>query len=173
MASVAHFGRRRREETMSDFDARVKYAGWTVVIVLVGLLCRWPALGLPWPVAKYAGSTLWGAMVYLAMRAIAPRPRPSTSLTIACALAISVELFRLYRTPELDAFRSTLAGKLLLGRVFSPWNMVAYVAGIISVAFVEAVATGEGRRHRKELSPGRMGEDRKRSLTSRLSRFSL
>lgn len=34
-------------------------------------------------------------------------------------------------TPWLDAFRLTAAGALLLGRIFSPWNLVAYVTGIV------------------------------------------
>jgi hypothetical protein len=49
---------------------------------------------------------------------------------IALAIAVSVEFSRLYQTPALDEFRLTLAGKLLLGRVFSLWNIVAYAAGI-------------------------------------------
>jgi hypothetical protein len=41
-----------------------------------------------------------------------------------------VELFRLVHAPWLDAFRLTLAGALLLGRIFSPWNVLAYGVGI-------------------------------------------
>jgi len=36
------------------------YTASTAAIVCAGLLCRWPALGLPWSAAKYAGSGLWG-----------------------------------------------------------------------------------------------------------------
>jgi len=32
-------------------------------------------------------------------------------------------------TAWLDAFRLTMAGALLLGRVFSPWDMLAYGVG--------------------------------------------
>lgn len=122
---------------MSARRRRSTYAVATSAIIAVGLMCRWPALGLPWLVAKYAGSTLWGAMVYCGLRAINPRPSIPTSATIACAIAICVELFRLYRQPELDAFRATLAGKLLLGSIFSPWNMVAYVVGIACASGVD------------------------------------
>jgi len=45
-------------------------------------------------------------------------------------LAVCVELFRLVHTPWLDDFRLTTAGALLLGRVYSPWNMLAYGLGI-------------------------------------------
>jgi hypothetical protein len=50
---------------------------------------------------------------------------------ISISIAVCVELFRLAHAPWLDAFRLTTAGALLLGRVFSPWNMLAYGVGII------------------------------------------
>lgn len=58
------------------------------------------------------------------------RPRRQVAL-IALAIANCVELFRLVHTPWLDAFRLTTSGALLLGRIFSVWNMVAYAAGIL------------------------------------------
>ena len=48
----------------------------------------------------------------------------------AVAVAALVELSRLAHAPALDAFRLTAAGALLLGRVFSPWNLLCYAAGI-------------------------------------------
>jgi len=73
---------------------------------------------------------LWGTMVFfLVAIAAAKLPRPRIVL-IASVIAIGVELFRLVHFPWLDAFRLTLPGALLLGRVFSVWNMVAYGAGI-------------------------------------------
>jgi Protein of unknown function (DUF2809) len=50
---------------------------------------------------------------------------------ISALIAVCVELFRLLHTPWLDAFRLTLAGALLLGRIFSLWDMLAYGVGIV------------------------------------------
>lgn len=87
-------------------------------------------LGLPFGVVKYGGSLLWGTMVYLLLAVIALR-RPASWLAILAALiALCVELSRLHHTPWLDAFRLTTPGALLLGRVFSLWNLAAYGAGI-------------------------------------------
>jgi hypothetical protein len=36
----------------------------------------------------------------------------------------------LYHSPELDAFRLTLPGILLLGRFFSAWDILAYWSAI-------------------------------------------
>ncbi|WP_069882826.1 DUF2809 domain-containing protein [Bosea sp. BIWAKO-01] len=100
--------------------------------IAAGLLLRrfGMGLGLPFGVVKHGGSLLWGTMVYWLMTIIALR-RPASWLAILAALvALCVELSRLYHTPWLDSFRLTTPGALLLGRVFSPWNLVAYAAGI-------------------------------------------
>ena len=85
---------------------------------------------MPAGIVKYGGSASWATMVLFLMTALCPRlPRPQLAL-IAMAIAVGVELIRLVHTPWLDAFRLTLAGALLLGRIFSLWNLVAYTAGI-------------------------------------------
>jgi hypothetical protein len=109
----------------------------TAAIVCAGLLFRWPALGLPWPVAKYVGSALWGGMVYAGLRTIEPRANVLGATIMAGTIAICVEFFRLYHQPALNAFRATLAGQLLLGRIFSLWNIVAYLAGIACFALID------------------------------------
>ena len=115
---------------MAAASLRPAYLVAAAVIIGAGLLVRWPALGLPWPVAKYAGSVLWGALVYAVLRLINPGTRPVTAMAVAALIAASVEVSRLYHVPWLDEFRATLAGQLLLGRIFSALNIVAYWAGI-------------------------------------------
>lgn len=88
------------------------------------------AANLPFAFVKYGGSILWGAMVYWLFAAIFITQRPFRVAFIALMVAIAVELFRLWHTPALDAFRLTTAGALLLGRVFSLWNIAAYAIGI-------------------------------------------
>jgi hypothetical protein len=73
---------------------------------------------------------LWGTMVFLLVGMVAPNlSRPNAAL-IAALIAVGVELFRLVHYRWLDAVRLTLPGALLLGRIFSAWNMVAYGVGI-------------------------------------------
>jgi Protein of unknown function (DUF2809) len=88
-------------------------------------------LGLPAFVVKYGGSILWAAMVYLSVALAAPSLSRSRAAMIAASIAACVELFRLVHAPWLDDFRLTTAGALLLGRIFSLWDMLAYGAGII------------------------------------------
>jgi hypothetical protein len=109
----------------------LRLAALFLVIVLGLVLRRFGyAVDLPFIVVKYGGSALWGAMVYLLVALFVTRSRPAVIAVTALFIAISVELFRLYHTPWLDAFRLTTAGALLLGRVFSLWNMLAYAIGI-------------------------------------------
>lgn len=109
----------------------LRLAALFLVIVLGLVLRRFGyAVDLPFLVVKYGGSALWGAMVYLLVALFVTSSRPAAISVTALFIAISVELFRLYHTPWLDAFRLTMAGALLLGRVFSLWNMLAYAIGI-------------------------------------------
>ena len=111
-------------------------------IIVCGLALRrfGPGLGLSFPVVKYGGSVLWGAMVFFLVAISASRlSRPRIAL-IAAAIAIGVELFRLVHAPWLDEFRLTTAGALLLGRVFSPLNMLAYDAGIVLAMWFDSYA---------------------------------
>jgi hypothetical protein len=88
-------------------------------------------VGLPASVVKYGGSVLWGTMVFLLVTMAAPNRSRWRSALIAGSIAVGVELFRLVHTPWLDAFRLTIPGALLLGRIFSASNMLAYGVGIV------------------------------------------
>lgn len=109
-------------------------------VIASGIAVRYLPLGLPTGVVKYAGSTLWGAMVYGLLACLRPAMAVHRLALIAAGIAVAVEFFRLVHTPELDAFRLTLAGQLLPGRVFSLWNLLAYAVGIAAAAGLDAVS---------------------------------
>lgn len=112
-------------------------------IVAAGLSVRYlgPLVDLPFFIWKYAGSLLWATMVYFLVALVAPRASLARLAAIAMAIAILVELSRLNHLPALDAFRATLAGALTLGRIFSPWNVVAYAAGVAFAAGIDRALT--------------------------------
>jgi hypothetical protein len=103
-----------------------------LTIVISGLALRRLGfgLGLPAAIVKYGGSILWGMMVYFLVAIAAPRRSREKIALISAAIAVCVELFRLVHAPWLDDFRLTLAGALLLGRIFSLWDILAYGVGI-------------------------------------------
>jgi hypothetical protein len=104
-----------------------------LAIMLVGLALRRYGfeLGLPAVVVKYGGSVLWAMMVFFLVAIVGSKLPPRRIAMVAAVIATCVELFRLVHTPWLDEFRLTLAGALLLGRIFSLWNILAYGVGVI------------------------------------------
>jgi hypothetical protein len=108
-----------------------------VISLGLGLRLRGYEWGLPFFPVKYGGSLLWGSLVYWLTAVLAPRRSAGLVAGLSLILAIGVELFRLYQTPWLDAFRLTIAGALLLGRVFSLWNILAYAIGILAAAALD------------------------------------
>jgi hypothetical protein len=70
-------------------------------------------------------------MVFLLVGVLLPRLSRMQLTAIAVLIAVVVEFSRLVHVPWLDAFRLTTAGALLLGRIFSLWNLVAYLIGIV------------------------------------------
>ena len=102
------------------------------IVIACGLSLRWYGfpLGLPAFVVKYGGSLLWATMVFLLAGVLLPRLTRTQIAAVAAIVAMVVEFSRLVHAPWLDAFRLTTAGALLLGRIFSPWNLVTYAMGI-------------------------------------------
>jgi len=113
---------------------RAVHAAMTALVVIalgLGLRIYGRGLGLSGLVVKYGGSLLWATMVYALLVALQPRLSWRRLGLLAFAVAVIVEAIRLIHTPWLDGFRLTLTGALLLGRIFSLWNIVAYAAGIL------------------------------------------
>jgi hypothetical protein len=108
-------------------------------IIAAGLALRGFGLGLGLSAftVKYGGSILWGAMVFFLVAIVASRSTRRSVVMIAAVIAVGVELFRLVHTPWLDSFRLTMAGALLLGRIFSPWDILAYAVGIALGALLD------------------------------------
>jgi hypothetical protein len=102
-----------------------------VATMIAGLTIRFVPLGLPVPIVKYGGSILWALMIYWIVSALLPSLRLLAVAWISAALATAVEFFKLHHSPAFDAFRRTIPGTLLLGRVFSAWDILAYWVAIL------------------------------------------
>jgi hypothetical protein len=122
--------------------ALIVRAGLCLLIVVSGLALRGFgfSLGLSAVVVKYGGSLLWAAMVFFLVAIVASHSSRLSVALISASIAVAVELFRLVHAPWLDAFRLTLPGALLLGRIFSPWNMLAYGVGVALAVWLDRFA---------------------------------
>jgi hypothetical protein len=119
-----------------------------VAVIACGLSLRFfgYSLHLPFVVVKYGGSALWAAMVYVLVALVFSDRRPVHIAAVAIVVAVGVEFLRLFHTPWLDEFRLTLTGALLLGRIFSLWNIVAYAVGIAAAFALDVVFDTRDRR---------------------------
>jgi hypothetical protein len=110
------------------------------------LLCLTILLGLAWRTLplhlspfffKYGGSALWAIALYWLLASLFPKLTPAPLAILSAITTALLELSRLYHLPALDAFRLTLAGRLLLGRFFSPKNIAAYWLAIAAAALLD------------------------------------
>ena len=124
---------------MSESTRRLCRFCLCVTVIAAGLTLRGFGLGLGLPamVVKYGGSLLWGTMMWFLVSIALPTLSCWRVALLAALIAISVETFRLFHTPWLDTFRLTTSGALLLGRVFSFWNLLAYGCGIALGALLD------------------------------------
>ena len=112
--------------------------------IAAGLTVRMAHFGLPFAIVKYGGSMLWALMIYWIVSSVRPRWPVAKAVSAAAVIATAIELFKLYHVPALDHFRLTLPGALLLGRVFSMWDLVAYSVAIVVGATADcAIRSGE------------------------------
>ena len=122
-----------------------------LVNIVCGLVWRLAPLGLPAVFVKYGGSALWAVMVYWLVAFVLPRKTPRSLGFLAAVVAVAVECFKLYHSPGLDAFRLTLAGKLLLGRVFSVRDIVVYWLAIVAAVCLDAFVVSRAKSGRQQV----------------------
>jgi len=105
--------------------------------VAAGLTVRFVPIGLPHLLVKYGGSMLWAVMIYWVVSTLLPSWRISALVLLSGVIATAVEFFKLYSSPAVDAFRLTLPGIILLGSIFSVWDIVAYWIAIAAAALID------------------------------------
>ena len=111
--------------------------GLMLATMAAGLVVRFAHLGLPPFVVKYGGSTLWALMIYWVVSTVLPTWRIPAVVLLTGVVETAIEFLKLYYTPTLDAFRLTLPGIILLGRIFSAWDILAYWLAISVGAIVD------------------------------------
>ena len=124
---------------MTSAPGRASALGTAVALMAAGLALRMVPLAIGWhlPLSlhHYGGGFLWGGLVYALVAASRqPRWRRSACLAATLAIVVTIEMFRAFHAPSLDAFRLTVVGQWLLGRVFAPMNVVVDELGAVAVA---------------------------------------
>lgn len=126
--------------------ARVGYALLFVGTIGLGLASRRHHEAIPAFVARYAGDTLWAAMVYFGASLLWPGRRRAVRATWALAFCFAVEFSQLYHRPWLDDVRRGAIGGLVLGRGFLGSDLVCYAVGVGLAWAVDAAGRAWGGR---------------------------
>jgi hypothetical protein len=120
-----------------------------LLLIPLGLLCRFVPLGLPQLIVKYGGSFLWAAMVYWLLAFLFARSSSAVLVLIALFVTTAVEFFKRIQTPALDSFRHTFIGKVLLGRYFSYTDIAVYWFAIFCAVWIDRAAVRHTHAYRE------------------------
>ena len=107
------------------------------VTIAAGLVVRMVPLDLDPLVVKYGGSMLWALAIYWLVSTILSRSSLVASAMLAGLIATAIEFLKLYHTPDLEAFRYTLPGTLMLGQIFSFSDIAAYWFAVFIGAMID------------------------------------
>jgi len=103
----------------------------------VGLLWRSGFIPLPGWLSNNGGDALWALMVFVGFGFLLPHTSTPMLALLALCVAWGVEFSQLYHAPWIDAVRTTIPGKLVLGTTFLWPDLVAYAVGIALGASAE------------------------------------
>jgi hypothetical protein len=121
------------------------YVALACLTVAAGLGSRrYPAF-LPAFIARYAGDTLWAAMVFWILALGWRRARTRGLAGAAIAIAVAIECSQLYHAAWIESMRLTRIGALVLGSDFLWSDLVCYAVGVAIAAVLDALIAG---RHR-------------------------
>jgi hypothetical protein len=125
--------------SLAQPTARRRLACLAIVLLLIplGLVCRFVPIGLPPLVVKYGGSFLWAAAVYWFIAFLLIHPRPLSLGLIALTVTTAVEFLKRVQSPQLDFIRNTFVGKVILGRYFSYTDIAVYWLAIFCVVWID------------------------------------
>lgn len=113
------------------------YLALLALTVLAGLASRRLPDLLPAFVGRYAGDTLWAAMVFWFLALWWRRTATLRLAAGALAIAVAVEASQLYHAPWMDGLRETPMGGALLGRGFLWSDLACYLVGTGMAAFLD------------------------------------
>jgi hypothetical protein len=133
--------------TIDAFPRRPRLVTGTLLLATVaaGLASRRYPAWQPALVARYAGDTLWAAMVFWTLAFIRPRGRTLVLGAAAVGIAFADEFSQLYRAPWIDALRASRLGALALGQGFLWSDLVCYAAGVALAVAVDVGIRRAGR----------------------------
>lgn len=127
---------------------RGEYFGLACFLIAAGLLLRFGPWHVPLVLHHRGGEVLWGAMIFFLGMAARPAGWAVRSVLVASLLiCVAVEGSRLLAVGLLETFRQTVAGEVLLGRIWDPINPFVDALGVLlAVLFVGIVRRAKTKK---------------------------
>ncbi len=117
--------------------SRLPYACAAILVIGPGLFTRSRWMPRPNFVAEYGGDTLWALLVFWIVCFLFPAMSTARVAIAAGIFSAAIEFSQILHAPWLDALRSTLFGRLVLGQGFLWSDLVCYAAGIAIGVLIE------------------------------------
>ncbi len=92
---------------------------------------------------KYPGDALWALMVFLGLAFLRPRASAGRLSLWAFGTSCAVEFSQIYQAPWINGVRHTTVGHLVLGSVFSWFDIAAYAVGVLLGAGLDILLRGK------------------------------
>ena len=120
---------------------RRTFLALALATIAVGLGVHELGLGLSDTVSDISGDAIWAAMIFAWLGALWPRGALGSRAGLALVISWAVELSQIYHTPQLDAWRETTIGQLVLGSGFDVRDLGAYTLGVLAATMLELTVT--------------------------------
>ena len=125
--------------SLTNPSARRRLTCLAIILLLIplGLVCRFVPIGLPSLIVKYGGSFLWAATVYWFIAFLLARRKPRELALISLVVATAIEFLKQVQSPCLGIVRGTFFGKVILGRYFSYTDIAVYWLAIFCAVWID------------------------------------
>jgi hypothetical protein len=130
----------------SPTRSRLVTGALLLATIAAGLASRRYPAWQPAFAARYAGDTLWAAMVFWGLALARPRGRTHVLSAAALGIAFADEFSQLYSAPWIDQWRATSIGALALGQGFLWSDLWCYAGGVALAAAVDVGIRRTGRK---------------------------
>lgn len=111
---------------------RIRYMMLVFITIILGITSRKISF-----VPLYIGDTLYAVMMYFIIRAIFIHGSIKMVSALSLLSCYMIEFSQLYSAPWINAIRSNLLGRLVLGQGFLMSDIIAYTVGILIVVLCE------------------------------------
>ncbi|KAA0766607.1 DUF2809 domain-containing protein [Bacillus sp. SH5-2] len=109
---------------------RLRYAMFTIIVIILGLSSRKFAFVLPDLLNDYLGDALWALMIFIGFGFLFPKIETKKLAVISLLFCYGIEMSQLYHAPWIDSIRTTTLGGLVLGYGFLWSDLIAYTIGV-------------------------------------------